>query len=128
MAGKSRSPAVEISRILQGYEEEERETIQKCMHKTGLYCKRILKATSPGSGEYASGWKARMVYKGMLVTSQVFNGRAPGLTHLLENPHEIQNKWGSYGRTRPGHGQTPHIAAAQEQAEEYLLELLTKSL
>lgn len=126
MAGKSRRPAVEISRILQDFGQEERETIQKCMHKTGLYCKRILKATSPGK-DYASAWKARMVYEGMLVTSQVFNSK-PGLTHLLENPHEIKNKWGSYGNTSPGHGQVPHIAAAQEQAEEYLLELLTKSL
>lgn len=127
MARKSRSPAVEISRILQGYDQEEREKIQKCMHKTGLYCKRLLKASSPGQ-EYASGWNARTVYEGMLITSQVYNGRFPGLTHLLENSHVIKNQFGEYGRTSRGKGQVVHIAPAQEEAEEYLLQLLLADL
>lgn len=118
---------VQISRDLRDYCEEEQKIVTKCIRKTTLYCKRLLKATSPGR-EYPQGWAARTTTEGMIVTGTVYNATKPGLTHLLENPHDIENQWGSYGRTRPGHGQTPHIAAAQEQAEEYLLELLTKSL
>lgn len=118
---------VEISRILNEYGEEERETVTKCIRKTTLYCKRLLKTTSPGR-EYPQGWAARTTTEGMIATGVVYNGKKPALTHLLEKSHPIANKWGRYGNTSPGRGQYPHIAPAQEKAEEYLLDLLTKSL
>lgn len=122
-----KSVSTQMSRILSEYSDEENKAIVKCVRKATLYCKRILKATSPGR-KYPSGWTARTTVKGLLVTGVVYNGKKPQLTHLLEDPHWIRNQYGTYGRTSPGHGQEPHIRAAQEQAEEFYLELITSEM
>lgn len=68
---------------------------------------------------YEKGWKA---YKGKMrdgeVEAVVANATAPGLTHLIENGHELFVYGQDTGRrTIP----RPHIAEAYEQGKDYLL-------
>lgn len=117
--------AAQLTRIVTDYGGQETNFIYDCIHKTTLWTKRQLKARSPGT-QYPKEWNARTVREGLILTGVVYRGRRPGLAHLLENSHEIKNQYGSYGSTKPEKGQIVHIAPVQEEAEEYLLNLLTQ--
>ena len=117
----------QLSRAMSEFSAEENDRIFDCIRKATLYCKRDLRASSPGH-EYPLGWAARTTRGKGLITGRVFNQKKPGLTHLLEHQQPIRNQFGSYGSTGPGHGQIVHILPAQERAEEYLIELLTAEL
>ena len=117
--------AAQLTRILTDYGGQEVNFIVDCIRQTTLWTKRQLKARSPGK-QYPTEWNARTKVDGLIVTGVVYRGKRAGLAHLLENPHRIVNQYGSYGTTSPGHGQITHIAPVQEEAEEYLLNLLTQ--
>ena len=79
---------------------------------------KMLKATSPkgaGSrkGHYAAGWTVQAVSTDAYNFSfVVHNRKKPGLTHLLENGHQLRNG----GRARA----FPHIAKVEQWCiEEY---------
>lgn len=73
-----------------------------------------LHSTSPKKakrgGKYARGWQVKKLASGTLVSYVVYNGRYPGLTHLLENGHVSRNQYGSWGRVRA----IKHIAPAAD--------------
>lgn len=75
---------------------------------------RELKANSPKKarrgGKYARGWTMKKQMDGTLVSYVVYNGKSPGLTHVLENGHVTRNQYGSYGRVRA----IKHIGPAAE--------------
>ena len=85
--------------------EVAKETVQK------------LKNTSPRkAGDYAKGWKVSKKRAKGLTTLIVHNATNYQLTHLLENGHDIVNKKGRYGVSRP----IKHIGPAEEWASEEL--------
>ena len=120
---------VQMTRALSEFSEEENERIRKHMKTAALSCRRELKQTSPKMfGEYANGWRFKKKESKLQCEYIIYNATKPGLTHLLENSHMIENQFGRYGRTSPGHGQYIHIKPAAENAEELLIDLLVGDL
>lgn len=92
---------------------EELESIAKQVAKEGT---QKLRETSPkgaGSkkGHYADGWGIKAVKKGANKFSFViYNRKKPGLTHLLENGHQMRQG----GRAKA----IPHIKPVEEWCNE----------
>lgn len=77
------------------------------------------------TGRYVKGWsKKEQFARGQGVSFVVYNKDRYRVAHLLENPHTIANKYGKYGMTK-GDGV---IAAAEEEAEKWLVNEVTKQL
>lgn len=90
----SQSFEVQMKNLLDSYDAEVQKVVDdtaKQLVKEGV---SKLKGSSPGSGDYAGGWKSKKEGNGYVI----FNGKKPGLTHLLENGHIIRNQFGTYGR------------------------------
>lgn len=82
---------------------------------------RELKTTSRiGGKKYRKGWTVQKD-KG---TYTVYNAKMPGLTHLLENGHEVIAYGKSCGRAKAH----PHIKPAEEKAKERYIEEVVKEL
>ena len=84
-----------------------------------------LKATSPKgngpkSGQYAKGWGVKK-NKGSVI---IYNKTNPGLTHLLENGHDIVRDGKKVGSAAA----QPHIKAVEEMVKEEMVEEVTKEL
>jgi hypothetical protein len=111
------SITVQMQRITEEYSKKVQEATQKACKKVSKELVQTLKGSSPkspGGGEYASGWKVKQQDADTFV---VYNGKKPGLTHLLEKSHVIANQYGQYGRSTP----QPHIKPAADAAQEELL-------
>lgn len=121
---KNDSVEVQLERILSEFGEQERETVAECVMQAGKYAKREVQARSPGNGSYSKGWRVRNKRRSHTVEAVVYNATDPSLTHLLEKSHVIRNQFGTYGRSRPNQ----HIAPAQAEAEQYLMDLLKSKL
>lgn len=109
--------------ILNQFDDELKEETKKAFKDTGRDTSKNLRATSPkgtSNRHYANGWTYKMTGFGMNVDVTIYNRTKPGLTHLLENGHQIYDWHGrNHGRTRA----IKHIRPAQEKA---LAELLTR--
>lgn len=122
--------ADEIKKILDDYELEVIDDLDKAAFATAKLGVKEIKATSPRSkrakgGAYAKSWgyvKEKMPFGYTSYT--IRNRKHYQLTHLLENGHMIKNKYGSYGRTKP----IPHIKPVEIIVQEYFLEDLIKRL
>lgn len=116
--------SVLIERVLEDYCDQTQETFFKAMSNAGKRAKKDLQATNAfedRTGEYRKGWSIRTKREMFGISVLIYNRLKPGLTHLLEKGHA--NARGT-GRT-PAH---EHIAKAKENAEEYLLDELTRQL
>lgn len=82
---------------------------------------KTLKNTSPTrTKEYAKGWRS-VTEKGRLgASTTIYNGRKPGLAHLLEFGHPKVNG----GRTKP----FPHIKEVEEAAMKAYEEAVIKGV
>jgi hypothetical protein len=86
------------------------QATQAAAKKTADDAVRKLKATSPkskGHTRYASKWKAKKEDDGYIVYNE-----QPGLTHLLENGHDIVRHGAKVGRAKA----RPHIAPVEKAA------------
>lgn len=76
-----------------------------------------------GSGNYASGWTSQTENKRWAASAVIYNAKAPGLAHLLENGHATVN-----GGRVPGRA---HVAPVEEliikEYEEAVKNAITKS-
>lgn len=84
-----------------------------------------LKATSPKgngpqSGQYASGWASKKTGGGVVI----YNKTNPGLTHLLENGHDIVRN----GRKVGAAAAQPHIKPVDDMVAEEMVEEIEKEL
>lgn len=97
---------IQLRTLLDSYDAEVQKVVDdtaKQIVKEGV---NKLKSSSPKkTGEYAGGWKSRKEGNGYVI----FNGKKPGLTHLLEHGHITRNQYGTWKRT-PAH---PHIKAVE---------------
>lgn len=106
------SVADQLAEILDGYDKEVREAVEKDIEKVAKDTAKKLKQTSPKeSGEYAKNWAVKNDRRSK--TTIVYN-KAPTyrLTHLLEKGHVVRNQYGEWGRTNA----EPHIAPAEQEA------------
>lgn len=107
--------AAEVARQLEIFQGATDEIVEAAVDNVARRTVQTLKATSPKrTGEYAASWKREKIKAGRHQYAQVIHasGGEYRLTHLLEKPHRIANKYGKYGTTSG----EPHIAPAEEQA------------
>lgn len=116
---------VDLTRILDEFNEKENETLFKDISKAGKKAKQDLLNNSPkDTGDYSRGWTIRTKKSNKTISVIVHNRTHPRLTHLLEKGHVIRNKYGIFGRA-PAH---PHIKNAQDKAVDYLMRELKNDL
>lgn len=104
-----------IMQELQVYSEEVTEQIKKDVKAVAKECAKEIKNNSPkDTGEYASGWKSKIVYESQNdIRAVVYNAKKPSITHLAE-----------YGYAKVNGGRVPgkaHIRPAEINAEKELL-------
>lgn len=113
--------AAEIEKILDKYGDETTDVMKEIVPKVTKNAAKSLKSAGSfgGTGKYRKGWKTKVEESRLSIEGTVYNGAAPGLTHLLEFGHVKQNG----GRTRA----FPHIAEVNDKAqEEFEKELIAK--
>lgn len=105
---------VQLSRIMQQESLKAHRAAEAAAKEAAELTAKQLKANSPRKakrgGKYARGWQVKKAVRGTLTGYVVYNGRYPGLTHLLENGHVARNQYGSWGRVRA----IKHIAPAAD--------------
>ncbi len=91
-----------INSILKEYEGDVIRNIPEITDKIGKAGVKTLrnsaKNTFGGSGKYARGWRSQTVKTRMGATVTIYNGRLPGLPHLLEHGHANRNGGRTEGR------------------------------
>lgn len=112
---KTKSVEVQMKQILDEFSDKVNDVLDKSATETADESVERLHNTSPGHGDYASGWTVKRLSKGDVV---VHNSTNYQLTHLLENSHVIRNKRGTWGRTSRGHGQIVHIKPVETWANK----------
>ena len=106
----------ELNLLMKEYVQEVQDAVDDAAKEAAELTARELKDNSPrrktgkGKGSYARGWKVKKKYDANLVSYVVYNGKRPGLTHVLEHGHVARNQFGIYGRVRA----IPHIGAAAD--------------
>ncbi len=111
-----------VRELLEEYADMTAETLKTAVDNAGNLAKKEIKATAPvKTGQYAKSWKAKKT-KETATNYQVtvYSPSRYRLTHLLEHGHAKRNG----GRVRA----FPHIAPAEEKAEEQLLSELERRL
>lgn len=101
-----------VATVLQEYEESMTETVQRVTNDLAKQGLSKVKAASPVSGkspkrsEYKSGWQKKVITNRFGAGAIIYNGKYPGLVHLLENGHALRNG----GRSTA----FPHVAPVEE--------------
>lgn len=102
---------VEVQKYLDEYVEEVSQATKAAAKEAAELTAKTLKATSPKKarrgGKYARAWAVKKIDDNGYV---VYNGKFPGLTHLLEHGHVVRNQYGGFGRARA----IPHIGRAAD--------------
>ena len=86
--------AADIQKILDDYEGDIRDLNKETVRKIGQKGVQALKSASGvfgGTGKYASGWSSKVEETRMASKATLYNGKVPGLPHLLENGHAKRN-------------------------------------
>lgn len=115
--------AAEVDKILKEYGDDVKENMNEIVRDITKQGVKALKGESRnavgGTGKYASGWTSQLDTGRTSAQGTIYNGKVPGLPHLLEHGHA--NRGG--GRT-PGR---PHIAKVeQELIKEFESKVKTK--
>lgn len=111
---KTESVAVQMQELLDEINKDVQGSVKRNIDRTAKESVQKLRDSSPvKTGEYSSGWATKKQGDMDVV---VYNRKAPGLTHLLENGHAIVNKKGMYGRTNG----IKHIAPVEAWASDEL--------
>ena len=101
-----------VEKILDEYVDDVDRKSKECVRKVARSGVKALKGSSPSkSGKYASGWTSEVEEGRMQATATLYNGKKPGLPHLLEHGHATRNGTGRVFPPTPAH---PHIAAVEE--------------
>lgn len=96
------------------------QAAEDCSNKAAIRTRDILKGAPINGSRYNSGWKIK---KGK-TEATVYQASQPGLTHLLENGHDIVVNGQKVGHARA----IPHIKPAEEIGKEYFEELIVEEI
>lgn len=108
------SVSVQMQNLLNEVDKEVQESVKRNVNSVAKEAAQKLRNSSPKrTGDYASGWSTKKQGEADVV---VYNKKAPGLTHLLENGHVIKNKKGTFGRVSG----RKHIKPVEEWAIDEL--------
>ena len=110
--------------VLKGLEEYAKlstDGMKDAVKKAGKFCKEEVSANAPvRTGKYKKSWKSKTTSENANAIQVTVYSSVPGLPHLLEHGHAKRGG----GRVRA----IPHIAPAEEAAEEKLLKDIEKAL
>ena len=113
-----------IQSILNEYADEVTDNIPEIAERVGKVGVQALKASSKssfgGTGKYAAGWTSQTEHGRLSTTVTIYNGRLPGLPHLLENGHAKRD-----GGRVPGKA---HIAPVEQRLIKEFEEKITNEL
>lgn len=120
--------AAAVNAVLDEYVDSVKENLDVITKEVAKAGVKALKAESRsavgGTGKYASGWKAEVKSGNLGVEGVLYNGKLPGLPHLLEHGHVSRN---GTGRTFPYVSARPHIAKVeQELIKQFETEVMSK--
>lgn len=79
--------SVQIMNALKEYNEKVNRAVQKVLPDVAKEAAEMVRGASPGSGSYGSGWRSKVMPATLGVEAVVYNGKKPGLPHLLEKGH-----------------------------------------
>ena len=103
--------SAEVDKILEKYGNDVQENLGNIVKDITKKGARTLQGESSsafgGTGKYAAGWTSQAETGRVSAQGTIYNGRLPGLPHLLE-----------HGHANRGGGRTPgrvHIAPVEEQ-------------
>lgn len=105
----------EILRQLQVFQGATDEIVEAATQNVAKRTVAKLRETSPKrTGVYARSWRQDKIKAGRHTFARVVHAGDGEyrLTHLLEKPHRIANKYGTFGTTTPN----PHIEPAEAEA------------
>lgn len=115
-----------VASVLQEYEESMTETVQRVTNDLAKEGLSKVKAASPVSGKspkktaYKSGWKKKVIMNRLGAGAIIYNGKYPGLVHLLEKGHALRN--GGRARARV------HVAPVQDWMNEELRKRIEEAI
>ena len=110
-----------VMKGLEEYAELATDDMKKAVKDAGKFCKEEVSANAPvRTGKYAKSWKSKTTSENANAIEVTVYSSVPGLPHLLEHGHAKRGG----GRVRA----IPHIAPAEEAAEEKLLKDIEKAL
>lgn len=109
------SITIQMKKLLDEVDKDVQKSVRSNINSVAKEAAQKLRNGSPKkTGDYASGWSTKKQGEADVV---VYNRKAPGLTHLLENGHVIDNGRGrTYGSTRG----IKHIKPVEEWAIDEL--------
>ena len=82
------SVTVQMEKILNEYVQEVEDATKHALDSVSKEATSMLRSTSPkGPKGYAGGWRSKKLDPKTVV---VYNGKLPGLTHLLEHGHAVK--------------------------------------
>lgn len=117
--------ASEIVNILQEYKASVDVITEDSVRDATNAARARVRELSPhqnGKKTYSRNWRTRFINEGQTHIGIVYQGKWPGLTHLLEYGHAKVGEGG--GRTEA----QAHIAPAQEEAGDELMQKLKEGL
>lgn len=98
----AKNSILDVIDILNEYSDDIQEAITDEVISVAKKGANELKATSPkDTGKYAKGWRVKTKKGNGYVDSVIYNATNWQLTHLLEKPHAIRNRYGGWGTSRP---------------------------
>lgn len=120
--------AAAVNAILEEYGDGVKNNLDlvvKSVAKAGV---KALKAESRGAvggtGKYASGWTSQIETGRTSTQGTLYNGKVPGLPHLLEHGHVTRNGTGRTFDPTPAY---PHIEKVeQELVKQFETEVMSK--
>lgn len=93
---------LDIKEILNEYSCDIQEAITEEAQTIAKKGVAELKNNSPKkSGKYRKGWRVKTTKGANYVECVIHNATEWQLTHLLEKPHVIRNKYGTWGTSTP---------------------------
>ena len=110
-----------VMKGLEEYAKLSTDEMKKSVKDAGKFCKEEVSANAPvRTGRYAKSWKSKVTGESSNALTVTVYSSVPGLPHLLEHGHAKRGG----GRV----GAIPHIAPAEEAAEEKLIKEIEKAL
>ena len=104
----SDNPSKAVAMVLEEYQESVIETVQRVTNEVAKEGLKKIKSESSSHGwvGYAPGWSKKVTVNRMGASAIIYNGKYPGLVHLLEKGHALRQG----GRSRA----FPHVAPVEE--------------
>lgn len=116
-----------ISEIIQEYSDDVIDEMPNAVKKAGKTCLKELKAAAAsavGGSRYKQSFATKMTKSDSRVNEVTIYSKMPGLPHLLEHGHFVENQYGVYGIS-PAH---PHWAPAEHAGAEALEKNIRKGV